>query len=109
MTPPDDESPLVYAVRIAPATASGMQAEVRRLTADAGASFADTWEHGLLSVIATLATFPERCAVAAENDLFLGGTLRPCCIGPGGVAQPGAFCSVSRRQMKTIRQLCSFI
>lgn len=30
----------------------------------------------MLSVIATLATFPERCAVAAENDLFLGGTLR---------------------------------
>ena len=78
MTPaPDgDETPRVYAVRLAPGVAAWITAQGRRIAGEADPPAADAWEQGLLDAIASLATFPERCAVAAEDALFPSGTLR---------------------------------
>lgn len=43
---------------------------IARLMASVGEAYVEEWHEGLLSVMATLATYPERCVLARENRLF---------------------------------------
>ena len=77
----EDSGPLtVYAVRPSGHAADQIEAEHQRLQQRSGLDTADAWEDALMDAIASLATLPERCRVAPENDLFQrvrpGQTLR---------------------------------
>jgi plasmid stabilization system protein ParE len=70
------DQPSIYTVRPSARAADQIEAEHSRLEGTAGASIADAWEDALMDAIASLATYPERCAIANENKLFQ-------CISPG--------------------------
>ncbi len=76
----DDEEPTVYAVRPSSLAADQIAAEHQRLQQRSGFGAADAWEDAVMDAIASLATLPERCPIAPENDLFQrvkpGQTLR---------------------------------
>lgn len=66
----------MYAVRVVPEVSAWMEEEYAGQETQKGAAAANAWERGLLSALASLATFPWRCAVAAEDLLFPQDTLR---------------------------------
>ena len=76
----DAEEPMVYAVRPSCLAADQIEAEHQRLQQRSGFDAADVWEDAVMDAIASLATLPERCPAAPENDLFQrvkpGQTLR---------------------------------
>lgn len=76
----DEEEPAVYAVRTSNRAAEQIEAEHQRLQQRSGFDAADAWEDALMDAVSSLATLPERCPVAPENDLFQrakpGQTLR---------------------------------
>ncbi len=76
----DEERLTVYAVRPSSHAADQIQAEHQRLQQRSGFDVADAWEDALMDAVASLATLPERCPIAPENDLFQrakpGQTLR---------------------------------
>ncbi len=69
-TDQNDDQPLVYAVRFAEATQDEIDQEYERLAGISGLSIADEWRNGLLEAIRSLATYPERCLIATENQPF---------------------------------------
>lgn len=71
-----EENARVYAVRTSERAASQIEAEQDRLQELAGDAVAESWAEGMADAIASLATLPERCSIAVENDLFPHGTLR---------------------------------
>jgi len=62
--------PEVYAVRLHRLASDDIDEVQARLMASVGEEYAEEWHEGLLSVLATLATYPERCVLAHENRLF---------------------------------------
>ncbi len=71
-----DEPPQVYAVRVVPSVAAWIEEEHAAQASRNGGAAADVWERGLLAALASLATDPLRCAIAAEDALFPHGALR---------------------------------
>lgn len=75
-----EEGPPVYSVRLSEPAAVQIEVEHARQREDFGPDAADAWEDALMDAIGSLATFPQRCAVAPENHLFqrvsLGEALR---------------------------------
>ena len=76
----DAGPPTVYAVRPSSHAADQIQAEHQRLQQRSGFDAADAWEDAVMDAVSSLATLPERCPTAPENDLFQrvrpGRTLR---------------------------------
>lgn len=66
---PSDALP-VYAVRLAVAAGRELKQEHSRLAGTSGSATADSWRTGLMGKIRSLATLPERCNTAPENDHF---------------------------------------
>ncbi len=66
----------VYAVRLAVSAGREIAEEHGRLTSQISPKTANDWRSGLLDSVRTLATLPERCAVAPEDNLFQGDTIR---------------------------------
>ena len=62
--------PETHAVRLHRLASDDIDEVQARLTASVGEAYAEEWHEGLLSVLATLATYPERCVLARENRLF---------------------------------------
>lgn len=62
--------PEVYAVRLHRLASDDIDEVQARLMASVGEEYAEEWHEGLLSVLATPATYPERCVLAHENRLF---------------------------------------
>ena len=67
---PEENEALVYAVRFAEHVPVEIQQEYERLVEINGKEIADDWEDNLMAAIRTLATYPERCALAAEDEYF---------------------------------------
>lgn len=68
--------PTAYAVRVSEQARRQIDLELVRIYDDAGEAAAIAWSDGMDEAIAGLATLPERCAAAPENDLYHQGTLR---------------------------------
>lgn len=66
----DEDGPPVYAVRFAEALQDEIDQEYARLAGISGMDVAESWDRGLLEAIRSLATYPERCAVATEDQHF---------------------------------------
>ncbi len=66
----------VYTVRVSEGARRQIDAEIARLFDAAGEAYAVAWRDGLAAALAGLATLPERCPLAPENDLYPDGTLR---------------------------------
>lgn len=65
-----EETPRVYAVRVTETARRQIEQEHDRQANSNGLSIADEWQSGILASIRGLATYPERCTVASENDIF---------------------------------------
>ena len=76
----DQETTRVYAVRLTSTARYEIDQEKVRLTELSDLAVAQEWQIGVMAAIRGLATYPERCVVASENDLFQrvsqGDTLR---------------------------------
>ena len=60
----------VYAVRLSEPAAAQAENAFERLIETAGLDAAEEWQEGLRAAWASLATLPQRCAVAPENRPF---------------------------------------
>ena len=69
MTEANGNSP-VYAIRVSGNFAAQSDAATDWLLENANLSIAEDWFAGLQKAEASLATLPQRCAVAAENRLY---------------------------------------
>lgn len=67
----------IYAIRLVGNVARTIAAEYERQEIQSGPSHADRWRDSLLNALQSLATLPERCAVADEDRLY-----RPAKSGP---------------------------
>ncbi len=65
-----DETSRVYAVRLTNAARREISQEKDRLTNLSDLAIAQDWQAGVLDAVRGLATYPERCVIASENDLF---------------------------------------
>lgn len=65
----ESDAPHSYPVRLAESARQQVNEARARLAEIVGEEVADTWRDGLLDAIASLAQYPQRCAVAAENAL----------------------------------------
>ena len=76
----DQETACVYAVRLTSAARYEIDQEKVRLTELSDLAIAQEWQNGVMTAIRGLATYPERCVTASENNLFQrvspGDTLR---------------------------------
>ena len=66
----ENDSPLVYALRILPRAERDIDAHVVRMADVAGSDIARAWHVGLFNDIATLAQNPNRRAAVVENRYF---------------------------------------
>lgn len=71
-----DDEPTIYAVCISETASRQIAQEEDRFAEMLGEPFAGKWSIGLYASIGTLATYPERCAVAPEDELKKAATLR---------------------------------
>lgn len=70
MPPFSEDEPPVYAIRLTLEARLELDEEHNRLVELANFKMANEWRNGLLDAIRTLATLPERCVVAPEDELF---------------------------------------
>ncbi len=70
MNPPEENRPPVYAIRFAGDVPMEIQQEYERLAEISGTEIADDWQDKLMAAVRSLATYPERCALAAEDEHF---------------------------------------
>lgn len=68
--------PTIYAIRVSEQARRQINLEMVRIYDDMGDAAAIVWGNGIDQALAGLATLPERCAIAPENDLYRKGTLR---------------------------------
>jgi len=66
----EEGEPPVYAVRLSEPAAAQAEAAFERLIETVSLDAAEDWQEGLRAAWASLATLPQRCAVAPENPLF---------------------------------------
>lgn len=66
----EEDGPLVHAVRFTEAVQEEIDQEYARLTGISGVAVAADWDHRLLESVRSLATYPERCVVATEDQHF---------------------------------------
>jgi len=66
----------VYALRLSAPFTEALVREHARLETLSGPAAADQWVAGLTEALRSLATLPERCAVAPENRLLDGRAVR---------------------------------
>lgn len=69
MTEANDSAP-VYAIRVSESFAAQSEAATDWLLENTNADIASDWLVGLQEAKASLATLPQRCAVAEENRLY---------------------------------------
>lgn len=62
--------PETHAIRLHRLASDDIDEVQDRLMASASEAHAEEWHEALLGVLATLATYPERCMLARENRLF---------------------------------------
>lgn len=65
-----EDEPLVYAIRLTMEARLELDEEHNRLAELTNLQRADEWRNGLLEAIRTLATLPDRCVIAPEDELF---------------------------------------
>ena len=66
----DTQPPVVWALRLTEGAREDLAAAWQHLAATAGEEVANDWSGGLYSALASLAEWPERTPVAAENPYF---------------------------------------
>ncbi|MDQ2799143.1 MAG: type II toxin-antitoxin system RelE/ParE family toxin [Armatimonadota bacterium] len=66
----EEDEPPFYAVRFAEAARDEIDQEYVRLVGISGIDVADDWQSRLLEAIRSLATYPERCVLAPEDQQF---------------------------------------
>ena len=70
MTESDDESSVIWAIRLTGNARANLEAGRKRFLEIAGEEVADAWQEGLEDEIATLSRLPERRPIAEENSRF---------------------------------------
>jgi len=71
-----EDTPTVYAVRVAASARDALLAERDRRAELFGRAQAIDWYNGALAALRSLATYPERCTLAPEDDLLPEAAVR---------------------------------
>lgn len=94
--------PRTYAVRLAEAAGYEIQDERQRLTGISGPEVGDDWRGGVMEAIRSLATYPERCIVAAEDSFSLTASCVSCYTA-ASAARLGASSSLCMKPTRATR------
>lgn len=71
-----EDEPTVYAVRVAARAREALLAERDRRAEEDSMERAADWYDAVLATVRSLATYPGRCALAPEDELIPGVTVR---------------------------------